>query len=256
LLCPSVSDVRGGRPFRGRIAERFARRPREPTPANVPSWARGLRFDSLRAIETAQASDEDVTRPSDLASRGAPAAPRRTLERIVLGTFVALVGVGIAVHEPWFDEAQAWLLARDASVVDLLTTYLRYEGHPPLWYLILAIPAKLGLPYKSINFVSAAIAVLGVALLLRNRAIPFALRALLPFTYFVAYQYTIVSRSYVLLLPILVSVLAIYSERRERLWTFVGLLVLLSQVSLHGMSLAGALALLYIVDHWPQRRDF
>jgi hypothetical protein len=176
----------------------------------------------------------------------------RVAEAAILGAFVFVVAVGIAVHEPWFDEAQSWLLARDSSLGDLLNTYLRYEGHPPLWYLLLKIPTSLGLPYKSINFVGALIALTGVILLLSNREIPLVVKALLPFNFFVAYQYTIVSRSYVLILPLLLGILAIYRERRQRLWTFVVLLVLLCQVSLHGTSIAGALVVLYT---WDVRRE-
>lgn len=184
------------------------------------------------------------------------AAVRLGVALSALAAYIGLLVVGIVAHEPWFDEAQAWLIARDASIPDLLSKYLRYEGHPPLWYLILAVPAKLGLPYKAINVISAAIAVIGVSLLLAQRTVPLVIRILLPFTYFVAYQYTIVSRSYVLLLPILVLVLDLYDRRREHLWRYVLLLVLLSQVSLHGMSLAGAFTVLYAVDAWPQRRSF
>jgi hypothetical protein len=180
----------------------------------------------------------------------APLRRPRIVEAIIFGVFIFLMGVGIAVHEPWFDEAQSWLLARDASVFDLLHTYLPYEGHPPLWYLVLKIATTAGLPYKSINVIGAGIATLGVLLLLLDRDAPLAVKALLPFTFFIAYQYTIVSRSYVMMFPILIGILAIYRRRRERLWLFVLLLVLLSQVSLHGTSIAGGLVLLYAYDVW------
>jgi hypothetical protein len=178
----------------------------------------------------------------------APLRRPRIVEAIIFGVFIFLMGVGIAVHEPWFDEAQSWLLARDASVFDLLHTYLPYEGHPPLWYLVLKIATTAGLPYKSINVIGAGIAALGVLQLLLDRDAPLAVKALLPFTFFIAYQYTIVSRSYVMMFPILIGILAIYRRRRERLWLFVVLLVLLSQVSLHGTSIAGGLVLLYAYD--------
>jgi len=180
----------------------------------------------------------------------------RLAEMAIFGIWLFVIGVGVLVHEPWFDEAQAWLLARDASLLDLLTKYLRYEGHPPLWYFILHVPAALGMPYKTINVVSALIAAGGVLLLLLNREIPLVIRGLLPFTYFVAYQYTIISRSYVLILPLLLAILAIYPRRRERLWLFVLLLALLCHVSLHATAMAGALTLVYgselIRDGFPR----
>lgn len=38
-------------------------------------------------------------------------------------------------HEPWYDEAEAWQIARCASIKDILFTIPHYEGHPPLWHL-------------------------------------------------------------------------------------------------------------------------
>lgn len=44
--------------------------------------------------------------------------------------YIILTVALIFKHEPWFDEAQSWLLARDANFFDLITKYLRYEGSP------------------------------------------------------------------------------------------------------------------------------
>ena len=53
----------------------------------------------------------------------------------VLPLYAILLAVVLWKHEPWADEAQAWLIARDCSGVELLFQRLRYEGHPGLWYL-------------------------------------------------------------------------------------------------------------------------
>src|ERR1700744_4549096 len=45
-------------------------------------------------------------------------------------------------HKPWFDEAQAWLIARDNTLAKLLYHRLRREGHPPLWYLLLWVATR------------------------------------------------------------------------------------------------------------------
>jgi len=47
-------------------------------------------------------------------------------------------------HEPWFDEAQAWQIAKCASLKDILFTIPHYEGHTPLWHLILCCRPNLG----------------------------------------------------------------------------------------------------------------
>lgn len=36
-------------------------------------------------------------------------------------------------HEYWFDEAQAWNIARDNDIIGIFGM-IKYEGHPPLWH--------------------------------------------------------------------------------------------------------------------------
>ncbi|MBQ7782588.1 MAG: hypothetical protein IJ368_01325, partial [Oscillospiraceae bacterium] len=74
--------------------------------------------------------------------------PSPTAYRLTYVIFIVLHIFTAFFHEPWYDEAQAWLIARDASYYDILFDIPHYEGHPPLWHLILSIPAKLGLPFE------------------------------------------------------------------------------------------------------------
>ena len=60
------------------------------------------------------------------------------LHCIVLAAYVIVVGTVMCFHEPWFDEAQAWLIARDCSWREMILKRPHYEGHPPLWWMMLA----------------------------------------------------------------------------------------------------------------------
>lgn len=119
---------------------------------------------------------------------------------LILGTILIWIGIR---HEPWSDEAQSWLLARDSTPSDLIFRVVRYEGTPPLWPLILQVPARNGLPYGSMEFISIAIAWAGAWLFAMNPRVPTLLSIALPFSYFFAYQYSVVARSYCLILPLL-----------------------------------------------------
>lgn len=80
---------------------------------------------------------------------------------VTFSAYLAVIVIVMCFHEPWFDEAQSWLIARDSSFSELLTLRPHYEGHPPLWTLILSIPAKTGVPYeiglKSVQFLCAIV---------------------------------------------------------------------------------------------------
>lgn len=165
----------------------------------------------------------------------------------------AVLFTGVRAHEQWSDEAQSWLLARDNSVGDLLATRLRYEGHPPLWHLLLHAVSALGLPYVAANVLSALAALAAAVLILRSRTTPLVVRILLPFTYYLAYQYAVIARSYALIAPLLLLILLIYAKRSERIVTFALLLMLLAGVSLHAASLALGFIALYLWDVWRGR---
>jgi hypothetical protein len=189
---------------------------------------------------------------ASLPARSVPVA--QVVLTISFAAFALMMAYGVSVHEPWLDEAHSWLLARDASTIELLTTYLRYEGHPPLWYLIINVLTTLHLPYVTLHVTAAIIVAIGVLLLYRLEGVPLIVKVLLPFTYFIAYQYGIVARSYVLIFPLLLAIIHLYPRRSERIWTFTGLLLLLCNVSVHAVMIAVALTLLYIIDVWRGRQ--
>ncbi len=81
--------------------------------------------------------------------RPAAARPRRTelkVSIVLFASYAIWCAVLFAAHEPWRDEVQSWLLARDLDFVTLLSQ-LRYDGHPAGWFLFLWPMARLGLPF-------------------------------------------------------------------------------------------------------------
>jgi hypothetical protein len=160
---------------------------------------------------------------------------------------VAVVGVA-SRHEPWFDEAQAWLLARDDSLWHMLTVQMRYEGSPALWHLLLMGPAKLGFPYSSLKVIAVMVAVAGAFVIVRYSPFPWPLTVGILFSFVVAYQYAVVARSYVLL-PLLMFLLAIaWCHRLASPWSFVLVLCLLANVSVHGLLIAGSVFTVHLFE--------
>jgi hypothetical protein len=176
-------------------------------------------------------------------------APRTLLYAAALG-YAALVTLAILRHEPWSDEAQAWLLARDASLFDLWTRLMHYEGSPGLWQTLLHVLVHLGLPYAAYNFVSGALALAAAWLFMRYAPLPLAVRLLVPFTYFLAYQYAVVARSYVLLAPLLFAVAAIYKDALAKPALVTALLCLVGGISVHGFILSGCIWLAICAPEW------
>ena len=59
-----------------------------------------------------------------------------TFNLILVLVYAGLTLYTLLHHEPWRDEAQAWLLARDLGPVELLHQ-LPMEGTPGLWHFLL-----------------------------------------------------------------------------------------------------------------------
>ncbi len=162
--------------------------------------------------------------------------------------YCVVVAIVAVHHEPWVDEAQAWLLARDGSLPELCMRYLRYEGSPGLWQMLLMVPAKLGFPYWSMHVFAAVCSTAAVAMILWLSPFPPAIRIVLPFTYFLLYQYAVVARSYALLAPLLCAIAWFVPRARSRPWILVGLLILLANVSIHGTLAAAGILLAYLIE--------
>jgi hypothetical protein len=166
-----------------------------------------------------------------------------------------LVAAAVWHHEPWADEAQAWLLARDCGIADLWTGLLKYEGTPGLWHTVLHMLTQAGAPYGALGITSGVLGLTAAWLLLRYAPLPLWIRVLLPFTYFVAYQYAVISRSYSLLLPLLLGCAITYRSAERHLTRFTVLCGLIAAVSVHGFILS---VCIWLSFHYAaaRRRNF
>lgn len=164
----------------------------------------------------------------------------------IIFAFLALV-IGIN-HEPWADEAQSWIIARDASVGEIIWDISRYEGTFPLWFLTIKLFISLGLQYEYFFIIPIIISLIGLLVFLKGVKAPTIVKVLVPFTYYIFYQYTIVARSYCYLFLAL-SIWAIYYKDREKKFLQYTLsLVLLSMISMHGMVISGVLGILFVIE--------
>lgn len=136
----------------------------------------------------------------------------------------------------------------------MLWDRLRYEGHPSLWYLILYIPSKL-LPYWSLRAIAVLIATASVAVVVFRSPFPRMVTSLIPFTFFVFYQYGVVARSYVLL-PLLLFLLAdAHGARLTNLGRYTLLNVLLVHTSVYSAVISASVMGLLLIEIMQRRRE-
>ena len=77
------------------------------------------------------------------------------LRWLLLAAYAAATLVLVLRHEPWADELQAWLIARDSTVPEIFAA-MKWEGHFVPWYLMLHVFAANGAPVLCMNLLSWA----------------------------------------------------------------------------------------------------
>ncbi len=174
---------------------------------------------------------------------------RSLIEYGIMGLYTILYAAVTVFHEPWFDEAQAWEIAKCGSYRDLLFLIPHGEGHPPLWSLILSVPAKLGAPYEiSLKCVAFIFSIATVYLIVFKS--PFAkwVRYTLPFTYFFFYQYGIISRTYCVAMFLIFLLATEFKTKDGYPCRYTVLLALLCTSSAYGIVIAGGISICWCID--------
>ena len=103
---------------------------------------------------------------TDTAASGKRSIPKSSIILLCLFiVYLALTFIGAARHEIWYDEAQAWNIAKYNDISGIID-FMKYEGHPPLWHFVLYPFAKAGLPADILPFISWFISGVAAGLLL------------------------------------------------------------------------------------------
>lgn len=148
--------------------------------------------------------------------------PRRVPDRLfALGVVCAYLPVAlfaIGHHEMWRDELHCWLVARDGAWPWDVVHGRRYDGQPPLWYLLLWVLEKLTHDPLSMQIAHVGIATAVVYLFASQAPFGRVTRALFPFGYFLAYEYVALSRCYGLALLLVLLLCVAHPARLRRPW--------------------------------------
>jgi hypothetical protein len=175
---------------------------------------------------------------------------KRLAEYCAFAVFAVLTAFTAYYHEPWADEANSWLLGRDASLWKLWIHLMHYEGTPAVWQTLLHVLIRLRFPYAGLNFFTGLLGCGAAWMFMRRAPFPTAIRLAMPFTFYLFYQYSVVARSYCLL-PLLLFISAwLYRIPGRKPALLTCLLCLMAGVSVHGMMISGAIWISYQWEAW------
>jgi len=195
-------------------------------PATIP----GAR--SVRAVRSLEDLEVTIGQLGEDGGRGAEPGRSRFAVVVTLA-FLAVAGLGVLRHEMWRDEMQAWMFAADSASPAEMLHAMRYEGHPPLWHLLLFAVSRGTRHPEAMQLLNLLFAATAVWLFARWAPFPRRVRALFAFGYFPLYEYGVISRNYAIGLLLLFAFCALRTARpRSRQSSRLPLAALLAALAL------------------------
>lgn len=147
--------------------------------------------------------------------------------------FFFLISVsGILHHECWLDEIHHWNIAKASHSINQLIFNMRLEGHPLLWNLCL-----MGIAHETSNlffmqFFHICLASAASFILLRFAPFTLLVKCSLLLSYFIIYEFNIVSRNYALGVLICWTLCTLLTSSRKNFLLLAFLSGMLAQVHL------------------------
>lgn len=190
-----------------------------------------------------------MTAPEDLTKN------QKLLLYLIFTTWFAIVIITVTHHEYWRDEIRALSLVLDSGSWMQLSTHIKNEGHPILWYALI----KASLPFLGQAFtlpiLSVGIASCAVLIFLFKSPYPLAVKFLFTFSILPAYEYSVMSRNYGISMLLMFAYASLYKNRKHNLFYLCMLLALLANTNFPSLIAGGLLTILLIWDTLIESRD-
>ncbi len=164
---------------------------------------------------------------------------------VAVALVVALQGTLIAGHSYFVDEWQALQIAVQSPNLPALLANLRYEGHPPLWYLLLRGLAAIMGPGHALLVASSLCAAVVLAIVAVCAPWSRWVRLAVILSEPILFEFGTISRGYSLGVALTFVTLALWDKRRA-VWVALALLPFVD-------FLFGLIALALIALRWDER---
>ena len=162
--------------------------------------------------------------------------------------FFCVALASILHHEMWRDEYQHWMIARDSSSLAELAKNAGHERHPGLWYLCLYALSRVTDRAIIMQCFHLVLATGAVYILARYSRFARWQKVLLAFGYFIIYEYTVISRHYVLGMLSVFLLCAVFETRRKSYLPVACVLFLVAQSSVSALLIGLTFAFVMVCE--------
>lgn len=151
-------------------------------------------------------------------------------------------------HEFWRDEVRALSIAIASPSIWRLPEFLKNEGHPVVWYVLLRIGYQALRSYSVLPALSMLVAGAAVMIFLLRSPFSLGLKFLFVFSILPLYEYSVMARNYGISMLLMFGFAAAYPHRRRHPFVLAALLALLANTNVHSLLVAGVLTALWLWD--------
>ena len=167
---------------------------------------------------------------------------------VVICIWVVITLLRVFYHQPWYDEAHAYILAQNLSIPDLIAE-MKDEGHLLVWYLLIMPFAKLKLwypyPMQIINWLCAFGAIL---IMWKKAPLHPVTKTIITFSYPFLAELPVVARCYSVGVMLLCLIAALYSKSIKHPIWYSLLILLCANTSVMALFGATAFGLVFAYD--------
>lgn len=181
--------------------------------------------------------------------------PGRLPEILFLLMYILLYLLTAAVHEPGMDVLASWNTVKNATLSQLLFRIPHEQFCPPLWNLLLLPFAKTGTAVLALTGIGLVLSAFTVALILFKAPFTRIIRLVLPFTYFLFYQYGIAADAWRLVMLAFVLLSVTYQPRNEKPAGYIMSLLLLSLSSAYGLVVSLGIGIVFALELCKNRKN-
>ena len=169
--------------------------------------------------------------------------------------YIIVAGITIINHELSGDEIHSWNIAKASGSISDLINNTRYEGHPPVWYLILWSISKFTHNLVYVQIAQLIIASSVVFIVLFYSPFPLITRILIPFGYYFLFEYGVLSRNYAIgVLPAFCICYIMQKDFKYKFPLYYALLFFMSNAHLLALILAASLHLYFLLLNFEKKK--
>ena len=154
----------------------------------------------------------------------------------------------ITIHEPWRDEAQNFLMAKNMSIMELIKN-ASIEGHPIVWHLYIKAFISLGLNYTNIHIITYILSLISAGIIIWKFDESTIVKILILCTFPFIYLGPVFLRSYTLIIPLFLLITLLYKNRHKYPIIYSIPLLLISNTHILYTGFVGVLFLIELYEY-------